>query len=395
MFTRTRYQYGSLERKGRRTGEEVWEFRYYEMDARGERQRRAVTVGTVVEYPTESAARKSALVQAILLQINAERPATGAMVPEFGAVLARFEREEMPERDSTAASYKSYIRQHIRPRWAEVPVNRITPMAVEDWLKRLALAPKTRSHIRSLLHTIFRCAERWELVARNPIKLVRVAGGSKRLKTPRVLTPGEFQRMLALIREPFRTMVLVAGCLGLRVSEIMGLKWGDFDFEELTLLVQRSRVHGKDGDVKTEYSRDRVPLDPTLAEALLDHRKRWFEAPDSWVFANPVTRRPYHQEEIQKRHLRTAGIAAGIGADIGWHTFRHSYRSWLEEAGAPITVQKELMRHASIQTTMNVYGKAMSETKRQAHSKVVAMVLRKRAPQAEIASKDSKAAIGS
>ena len=147
--------------------------------------------------------------------------------------------------------------------------------------------------------------------------------------------------------------------------------------------------------MKTEYSRDRVPLDPALAQALLQHRMRWFEAPDGWLFANPVTGRPYHQEEIQKRHIRKAGIAAGIGGDIGWHTFRHSYRSWLDDAGAPMTVQKELMRHASIQTTMNVYGKALSDTKRQAHSKVVAMVLRKREPQSETETKGQNAAIGS
>jgi hypothetical protein len=70
-----------------------------------------------------------------------------------------------------------------------------------------------------------------------------------------------------------------------------------------------------------------------------------------------------------------AGSAAGIGSDIGWHTFRHSYRSWLDETGAPLGVQKELMRHASIQTTMNVYGKAMTDSKRLAHGKVVEMVL--------------------
>jgi integrase len=93
------------------------------------------------------------------------------------------------------------------------------------------------------------------------------------------------------------------------------------------------------------------------------------------LFANPVTKKPYHQEEIQKKHIRKAGVAAGIGGDIGWHTFRHSYRSWLDETGAPLTVQKELMRHASIQTTMNIYGKAMTDSKRQAHSKVVEMVL--------------------
>jgi integrase len=73
--------------------------------------------------------------------------------------------------------------------------------------------------------------------------------------------------------------------------------------------------------------------------------------------------------------MRVAGKNAGVGDGIGWHTFRHSYRSWLDDTGAPLSVQKELMRHASIQTTMNVYGKAMSNTKREAHSRVVKAIL--------------------
>jgi len=181
--------------------------------------------------------------------------------------------------------------------------------------------------------------------------------------------------LLPLIREPYRTMVLVAGCLGLRVSEIVALQWRDFDFSGRTLLIQRSVVHGRVGDVKTEYSRDSVPLDTAVVEALMLHKERCFPTPEGWLFASPVTGKPYHQEDIQKKHIRKAGVAAGIGGDIGWHTFRHSYRSWLDETGAPLTVQKELMRHASIQTTMNIYGKAMTDSKRRAHSKVVEMVL--------------------
>src|ERR1017187_1767322 len=162
-------------------------------------------------------------------------------------------------------------------------------LAVEDWLKNLALAPKTKSHVRSLMHTIFQCAERWELIDRNPIKLVRVRGGTKRLKTPRVLAPEQFHSLLPLIREPYRTMVLVAGCLGLRVSEIVALQWRDFDFRGHTLLVQRSVFHGRVGDVKTEYSRDSVPLDTAVVEALMLHKERSFPTPEGWLFANPVT----------------------------------------------------------------------------------------------------------
>ena len=93
------------------------------------------------------------------------------------------------------------------------------------------------------------------------------------------------------------------------------------------------------------------------------------------MFANPATGKPYHQEQIQKNHLQKAATAAGIKGGVGWHTFRHSYRSWMDDTGAPLTVQQELMRHASVTTTMNVYGKAMADSKRQAHSKVVQMVL--------------------
>jgi integrase len=72
----------------------------------------------------------------------------------------------------------------------------------------------------------------------------------------------------------------------------------------------------------------------------------------------------------------TQKVAAGKLGEIGWHTFRHTYRSWLDETGAPMKVQQELMRHASIQTTMNIYGQAMSSSKRESNGKVVEMVLK-------------------
>jgi len=66
----------------------------------------------------------------------------------------------------------------------------------------------------------------------------------------------------------------------------------------------------------------------------------------------------YHQESLKKRHLQRVAELVSLPEGIGWHTFRHTYRSWLDETGAPKKVQQELMRHASIQTTMNVYGQS-------------------------------------
>jgi integrase len=337
---------------------------------------RAVTVGTLQEYPSEASIRKSPAVQAIVLRINAEHPLGPVTASTVGALIARYEKEEMPTRYSTKVSYQSFIDRYIRPRWADRPITGVKPMAVEDWLRRLNLAPKTRGNIKALMSVMFKCAQRWELIPNNPMQLVRVKDVSKRQQRPCVLTAAEFHKMLPHLREPYRTMVLIAGCLGLRAGEIVGLQWGDFNFEKSTLLVQRGIVHGRVGDVKTEYSRDVVPIAPELARELLAYRKQSYMTRDGWLFANPATDKPYHQEEIQKNHIRRAAKAAEITTEVGWKTFRHSFRSWLDQTEAPIGVQRELMRHASIQTTMNVYGRAMTDGKRQAHGNVVEMILK-------------------
>jgi len=73
---------------------------------------------------------------------------------------------------------------------------------------------------------LFNAAMRWELIPYqlNPISLVRVKDGS-----PKALSVDEFRQMLELIYEPFRTMCIVAMCMELRVSEVLGLKWCDVD----------------------------------------------------------------------------------------------------------------------------------------------------------------------
>src|SRR5215471_3207418 len=60
---------------------------------------------------------------------------------------------------------------------------------------------------------------------------------------------------------------------------------------------------------------------------------------------------------------------------VGWHTFRHTYRTLIDDVGTPLGVQQRLMRHADIKTTMNTYGSAFEKSKRRANSRVAALVL--------------------
>jgi len=102
-----------------------------------------------------------------------------------------------------------------------------------------------------------------------------------------------------------------------------------------------------------------------------------YGGPKDFVFPNLDTGKPMWQDSILDRHIKPAAVRADVGP-IGWHTFRHSYRAWLDRTHTPILVQRDLMRHASVQTTED-YGKEteVSDQKREAHSKVVRMILPK------------------
>jgi integrase len=199
-------------------------------------------------------------------------------------------------------------------------------------------------------------------------------GKSKRKKEP-IATADEFRRVLQHISEPFRIMCIVAMCLGLRVGELLGLKWSAVDWEGSRIAIRQSYVYGQLGDVKTPHSHRWMPLDRSLAEKLNEHQARSVSTnDDDWVFANPQTGRPFWPGRIQENWLVPAAKKAGLGR-IGWHTFRHSHSSLLHALGVDLKVQQELLRHADIRTTMNIYTHTVPKALREANSKVVEVVI--------------------
>jgi integrase len=165
-------------------------------------------------------------------------------------------------------------------------------------------------------------------------------------------------------------------CLGLAGERSGGAEVVRLRFREPYLASRPGVVHGRISAVKTEYSEDELPLDSAFAEVMLAWQKRCPNSEGNWVFPNPNTRRLFHASPIQQDYIRAAGRNAKQGKDIDWDTFRHTYRSFLDDAGAPVGVQQKLMRHAQVATTMNTYGNAQIRSKRTASAKVVEMVLR-------------------
>lgn len=375
MPRRNRYQFGSLELRKRAKGPDVWLFRYWDRQ-NPSATRPSITLGTVEEYPAQADARRAA--EGLRLEINHGLPVREAVT--FQALIDRYVSEEIKRGDlahTTKEPDLNRINKHISPKWGLFLLGEVKPYPVQEWLRKLPAAPKTRGHIRGLMYRLFEKAMLWELIPleRNPMNLVELKGVSKRIRPPRILTEEEFGALLNQLVHPYRSMVLLAGCTGLRVSEVMGLRWTGINFESLVMEIREGYARSQVTKLKSECSQDELPLDPDVATILLEWKRLCPETSGDWVFPSPRTNKHYDSGSLRKKVLKAAALRAKIQGQIGWHTLRHSYRAWLDETGAPLGVQQKLMRHASISTTMNVYGGAFMEAKRKANTCVVQRVL--------------------
>jgi integrase len=384
-MSQARYQNGSVALDKKTNS---WLFRWREK-ANGKIIRRSLTIGTKEQFPTKGAARKSQSAELMRLKINGTHDPPKELL--FGTVIERYMREEMPRRFSTRHTYDAYIQNHILPKWQGHEVSKVTPETIQMWLNAttrkdngLPLSGKTKGHIRGLMHILFDRAMFWGYIpiARNPMELVKIRGGTRRSSRPNVLSPEQFGLLLENIQEDYVRLVVVTSiCMGLRFSEVLALKWMDIDWKGLMIYVRRAIVLGRVDETKTEYSEAPAPLDPSLVEALLEwRRKAEFCKNEDWIFASPFStgEKPYFQTAI-RRKVFAAGEKAGIAHLLrGEPTkiLRHSYRSWLGTTNAPVAVIKDLMRHADIRTTFNEYGNGLPGPMREANSKVVRMVLR-------------------
>jgi integrase len=134
----------------------------------------------------------------------------------------------------------------VLPKWAKLNCRWWAKPECQNQ-KALPLSPKTRGQVRALLHLLFEKAILWSLIElqRNPIELVKVKGSSKRQKKPQILSPEKFQELVTTLREPFKTMAIVAMCTGLRDSEVLALRWEHIDFEAGSMMVQQGSSTGE------------------------------------------------------------------------------------------------------------------------------------------------------
>ncbi len=232
-MSRRRYQSGCLYREKRKAGPDVWVFRHRD----GQSNRKEI-IGTVEQLPSRKAAMQACELRRANINRNIATPRTMADLVEH------YRQKEMSEDSSksfsTRTAYDVYLRNWIVPAWGEHSLSNVRTVAVEDWLRTLPLANGSRAKIRNLMSTVFNHAMRYEWAEKNPIRLVRQS--AKRERTPDVLTAEEIRGLLGKLEGPYYVMAFLAAVTGLRVSELLALKWEDVDFAEGEMSLTRAIV---------------------------------------------------------------------------------------------------------------------------------------------------------
>jgi integrase len=163
-----------------------------------------------------------------------------------------------------------------------------------------------------------------------------------------IISPEQAFRIMMELGESYRTLVFLVAVTGLRISEALGLKWSDLDYERRMIPLERVWVGNElVARLKTEGSEAPVPLGELLADALQSwHRNTLYAKPDDWVFPSTKMKgkTPLSASIMAKDKIRPADIKAGVrlepGQRFGFHNFRHSLATFLISKGKNFSHQQ-------------------------------------------------------
>jgi integrase len=292
------------------------------------------------------------------IEISADRRKTVRdAVTEYLAYIAGLDGTKGAKSPRTLEDIEDKLDLYVVPAIGHLPVAAVTDRDIED-LARSA-RHRSESTVRSILSTcsqLFAWALRQRYCDHNPVKRAREIHGDTLLpvwtpKAQRALTDDEVLAALGRVGEAFRSVVAFTAETGLRISEVLALRWSDVDLNEGALIVRST---------KTKTMRE-IGISSAAVEVLRGHRARATSsalvgisaiAPDALVFQTR-TGRPQSRRNVL-RAWQDALAETGIGG-CGLHTLRHSFISRLEERGVSVAIAAELVGHSRITTTQAVY----------------------------------------
>jgi len=348
-----------------------WCLQFYDdilTDGKPTRKRRFAKLAPVSkEYPTKRSVLL--LAEKHLAPVN-----SGQLQPESAILLADYIEDiylpaaEKRLRNSTIWDYKHIFYQHLKSRLGDLRLRDFRTVHGQRIMHSIEGVGHARLlRIKAVLSAVFTHAIRMGLLdGTNPIHAVSVPGKPTKFRGE-IYSLDEIEGLLVATSGIARVVIAVAALTGLRLSELRGLRWGDFDGENLHVKRAVWRTHV--GPTKTEDSEGLVPVLPLLQKVLEKHRVDASET--SYIFAGKRGA-PLNLHNLAAKVVKPAIKKWNEGSPNstlkwkGWHAFRRGLASNLYSLGVQPKVIAAILRHSDIGTTLQYYVQTPTEESREA-----------------------------
>jgi integrase len=356
----------------------TWVYHFYrDKPETGRRVENTATIGSVLHFPREKDAW--AEVERRYLKPDSAQNRIGRIT--FRELVENYRKKSFNKLAITTQPITAHILDdYLLPRWGDSFALDIEPDDIEEWLGALVLANPTKEKIRRVMNVVYRRGQKSRILPMtgdgNPVAFVTQSAKSSYKAV--IVSPEQAFRIMAELKDPYRTLVFLVAVTGLRISETLGLKWNDLDYDRQMINLRRVWV-GNDviDHLKTDGSAAPVPLGELLADALRGwHQQTLYAKPEDWIFPSTKLKgkTPLSASMMTAAKIRPAAVKVGIrlakGQRFGFHNFRHSLATFLVSQGTDVKTIQELLRHAKASTTLDLYSQAIDAAKLEAQEDI-------------------------
>jgi integrase len=276
---------------------------------------------------------------------------------------------ERQKRRSTFLGYRNIWKRYIKPD-GDRALREFRTFECEQMLSSIArqedLCRSTLGHIKHFLSGVFRYAGRQGVLdSPNPMREVEIPRARPAGET-RAYTLEEEVRMLAILPEPAATIVAVAAFTGARKGEIRGFLWQSYD--GYTIDVKQSVWRNQVGEPKREKSKGAIPVIAQLKLFLDRHRASSGNPSEGFIFRN-LWGKALNLDALVGEVIQPALEAEKIPW-YGWHAFRRGLATNLHRLRVSDKVIQQILRHANVTTTINIYVKMVTQDAEEAMKKL-------------------------
>jgi integrase len=277
-------------------------------------------------------------------------------------------------RPSSRARTESALRVHLLPRFGARAVASITTLDVRQLVADLDRAGQSPASVRKVYNTlsaVLRAAVEAGLLGRSPCVGIKLP--TPRKVEQRYLTPEEVHRLAAAVPARYRALILVGAYGGLRFGELAGLRVDRVDFlrRRLTVADTIVEVQGHLHHGPPKSGRTRAVTLPAVVIDELAHHVAAFPPVDGLIFTTP-TGRPIRRQQFRSRVWKPATTTAGL-AGLRPHDLRHTAAALAIATGAHPKAIQDRLGHASITTTLDLYGHLLPDVDDQLADRLNAM----------------------